>query len=88
MIMINSGELVEKGQVLTSGTVYLEEYLEIMGRDNCQNYIKTEINKVYQEQGIEINDKHIEIFARQMLSRVKITDSGESKYFFGEVVNY
>src|SRR5205823_11935160 len=68
--------------------VNLEEYLEIMGRDNCQNYIKTEINKVYQEQGIEINDKHIEIFARQMLSRVKITASGDSKYLLGEIVNY
>src|SRR4051794_28801989 len=88
MILVSLGETVKKGQTLTNGAVNLEEYLEIMGRDNCQNYIKTEINKVYQEQGIEINDKHIEIFAHQMLSRVKITDSGDSKYLLGEIVNY
>ncbi|MCE8162738.1 MAG: DNA-directed RNA polymerase subunit beta' [Candidatus Moeniiplasma glomeromycotorum] len=88
IVLVSLKELVEKGQTLTSGVVDLEEYLEVVGRDGCQNYIKTEIGKVYQSQGIEINDKHIEIFARQMLSRVKITDSGDSKYLLGEIVNY
>src|SRR5215469_305590 len=88
MVLVSPGELVKRGQALTSGTVDLEKYLEIMGRDSCQNYIKTEINKVYQEQGIEINAKHIEIFARQMLSRVKVTASGDSGYLPGEIVNY
>ncbi|MCE8158974.1 MAG: DNA-directed RNA polymerase subunit beta' [Candidatus Moeniiplasma glomeromycotorum] len=88
IILVSPGETVKKGQSLTSGAVDLEKYLEIMGRDSCQKYIKNEINKVYQEQGIEINDKHIEIFARQMLSRVRITASGDSKYLLGEIVNY
>jgi DNA-directed RNA polymerase subunit beta' len=88
IVLVIPGEMIKKGQVLTSGIVDLEEYLAIMGRDSCQNYIKTEISRVYQEQGIEINDKHIEIFARQMLSKVKITAAGDSKYLLGEIVDY
>src|SRR2546422_557606 len=50
--------------------------------------IKEEIRKVYSSQGIDINEKHIEIFARQMLSRVEVIDSGDSNYLAGDIVNY
>ena len=85
---VNQGDKIQKGAKLTTGKIELAEYLEIMGRDICQDYIKEEIRKVYSSQGIDINEKHIEIFARQMLSRVEIIDSGDSDYLVGDIVNY
>src|SRR5205085_3389966 len=87
-VRVNQGDLVKKGERLTGGKTDLEEYLEIMGRDKCQDYIKEEVRKVYDNQGIDINEKHIEIFARQMLSKVEITNSGDSDCLVGELVNY
>ncbi|CAI2202078.1 17573_t:CDS:1, partial [Funneliformis geosporum] len=84
----NQGDLVKKGERLTGGKVDLEEFLEVMGRNSCQEYIKEEVRKVYENQGIEVNEKHIEIFARQMLSKVEITHSGDSNYLAGDLVNY
>jgi DNA-directed RNA polymerase subunit beta' len=88
IVKVNQGDGVKKGEKITAGKVDLEEYLEIMGRDICQDYIKEEVRKVYSSQGIDINEKHIEIFTRQMLSRVKIIDNGDSDYLAGDIVNY
>jgi DNA-directed RNA polymerase subunit beta' len=88
MVRVNLGDMVKKGGRLTGGKIDLEEYLEIMGRDKCQDYIKEEVRKVYDNQGIDINEKHIEIFARQMLSKVEIIDSGDSDYLVGDIANY
>jgi DNA-directed RNA polymerase subunit beta' len=85
---VSQGDLVKKGERLAGGKVDLEEFLEIMGRSKCQDYIREEVRKVYENQGIEVNEKHIEIFARQMLSRVEITNSGDSDYLVGDLVNY
>ncbi|CAI2186243.1 3666_t:CDS:2 [Funneliformis geosporum] len=85
---VNQGDLVKKGERLTGGKVDLEEFLEVMGRNSCQEYIKEEVRKVYENQGIEVNEKHIEIFARQMLSKVEITNSGDSNYLVGDLANY
>ncbi|CAG8670243.1 8059_t:CDS:1 [Ambispora gerdemannii] len=87
-VRINLGDMVKKGEKLTGGKIDLEEYLEIVGRDKCQEYIKEEVRKVYDDQGIDINEKHIEIFARQMLSKTEIIDSGGSDYLTSEIVNY
>jgi len=87
-VRVKQGDIVKKGDKITSGIIDLEEYLEIMGREICQNYIKDEIRDVYSNQGIDINEKHIEIFARQMLSRVKIEDGGDSDYLSGDIANY
>jgi len=87
-VRVNLGDIVKKGDKITTGIIDLEEYLEIVGRENCQNYIKEEIRRVYSEQGIDINEKHIEIFARQMLSRVKIENGGDSDYLIGDIRNY
>jgi len=85
---ISQGDQVKKGERLTGGKIDLEELLEIVGRDKCQEYIKEEVRKVYDNQGIDVNEKHIEIFARQMLSKVEITNSGDSDYLVGDLVNY
>ncbi|CAG8577173.1 7684_t:CDS:1 [Ambispora gerdemannii] len=87
-VRFNQGDIVKKGERITSGKIDLEEYLEIMGRDICQNYIKEEVRKVYDNQGIDIDEKHIEIFARQMLSKVEIMSGGDSEYLAGDMVNY
>ncbi|CAG8851509.1 24379_t:CDS:1, partial [Racocetra persica] len=79
-VRVKPGDFVKKGERLTGGKIDLEEYLEIMGREKCQEYIREGVRKVYDHQGIDINEKHIEIFARQMLSKVKIIDSGDSDY--------
>ena len=85
---VSQGDRVKKGEKLTGGKIDLAEYLEIMGRDKCQDYIKEEVRKVYDNQGIDINEKHIEIFARQMLSKVEVVNGGDSDYLAGEIVNY
>jgi DNA-directed RNA polymerase subunit beta' len=87
-VLVQIGEEITKGAKLTAGKVDLEEYLNVMGREFCQNYIQEEIHQVYHNQGIDINEKHIEIFSRQMLSRVEITDSGDSDYLVGDVADY
>ncbi|CAG8653308.1 15646_t:CDS:2, partial [Cetraspora pellucida] len=86
-VRVKPGDFVKKGERLTGGKIDLEEYLEIMGREKCQAYIREGVRKVYDHQGIDINEKHIEIFARQMLSKVKIIDSGDSDYLVGDLVN-
>ncbi|CAG8611881.1 6933_t:CDS:2 [Ambispora gerdemannii] len=88
LVRVQPGEKVKKGQKLTGGKIDLEEYLEIVGREVCQNYIKEEIRKAYNNQGIEIAEKHIEIFACQMLSKVEVIAGGDSDYLGGDIVNY
>ncbi|CAI2162432.1 10709_t:CDS:2 [Funneliformis geosporum] len=88
IVKVNEGDEVKKGEKITTGKVDLEDYLEIMGRDACQDYIKEEIRNVYSSQGIDINEKHIEIFTRQMLSKVEVIDNGDSDYLIGDIVNY
>ncbi|CAG8825725.1 36307_t:CDS:2, partial [Racocetra persica] len=87
-LRVQLGDKVVPGERLTTGKVSLEEYLTIMGRSACQDYIKNQIRKVYSGQGIDINEKHIEIFARLMLSKVEVTASGDSNYLVGDIVDY
>jgi len=87
-IKVQLGQIIEKGKELTTGKIDLNDYLEVMGRDACQGYIVKEIWKVYFEQGIDINQKHIELFVRQMLSKVKIVEIGDSEFLEGEIVDY
>ncbi|CAJ0837630.1 2876_t:CDS:10, partial [Entrophospora sp. SA101] len=87
-VRVKKGEKVILGTRLTSGKIDLEEYLEIVGRERCQKYIKEGIKLVYDNQGIDIDDKHIEIFARQMLSRVEIIESDNDDYLLGDIVDY
>lgn len=79
--LVSKDQLVHKGERLTTGIIDLEEYLVLTGRLNCQKYIVNNVRDVYIDQGIEVHEKHIEIFARSMLSRVQISDIGDSENF-------
>lgn len=86
ILRVENGEHVQVGQKLTEGAIDLHQLLEVGGIQDVQNYILKEVQKVYRLQGIEISDKYIEIIIKQMLNKVKITDSGESDLLPGEIV--
>jgi DNA-directed RNA polymerase subunit beta' len=83
---VNTGDEVKKGQKLTEGTIDLKELLELRGISDVIRYVLTEVQKIYLSEGAAISNKHIEIIARQMFSRVKIKDPGESDFVIGEIV--
>jgi DNA-directed RNA polymerase subunit beta' len=77
-IIVFKGDLVKKGQRLTEGPVVPHEILDICGPQELQEHLLNEVQEVYRLQGVEINDKHIEIIVRQMLRKVKITEQGDT----------
>ena len=85
-IVVQAGDLVTKGQLLTEGAPDPHEILEIQGVNAVQEHLLTEIQKVYRMQGVTINDKHIEVIVSQMLRKVRITNPGDSEFFWGEQV--
>jgi len=85
-VIVYSGDLVHKGQQLTEGPVVPQELLEVCGPQELQEYLVNEVQAVYRLQGVEINDKHIEVIVRQMLRKVKITDPGDTEFLWGEQV--
>lgn len=85
-ILVKEGDKVEKGQRLTDGSFDLQQFYRLRNRLDVQKYIIKEIQYVYSSQGQPLNDKHVEIIARQMFSRFLIKDSGESSLLPGEVV--
>jgi DNA-directed RNA polymerase subunit beta' len=86
-ILVQDGERVEAGQRLTEGNLNPHDILRIQGVEAVQRYLVQEIQSVYRSQGVEINDKHIEIIVRQMLRRVKVRDEGDTDLLPGEVVD-
>ena len=86
-LTVQVGDLVHKGQHLTEGGADPHEVLEILGPSAVQDYLIAEIQKVYRLQGVTINDKHIEVIISQMLKKVRITDPGDSDFFWGEQVD-
>ena len=86
-IIVQVGDLVHQGQHLTEGAADPHEILEILGPEAVQDYLIAEIQKVYRLQGVTINDKHIEVIISQMMRKVRISDPGDSDYFWGEQVN-
>jgi DNA-directed RNA polymerase subunit beta' len=85
-IVVFDGEFVKKGQPLTEGSVVPQEILEVCGPQDLQEYLVNEIQQVYRLQGVEINDKHIEVIVRQMLQKVRITEPGDTQFLYGEQV--
>ena len=79
--------MVEKGESLTEGSVNPSDILEVLGQQAVQNYIITEVQKVYRLQGVDINDKHIEVIVRQMLKKVRVEEAGSSFMLPGSVVD-
>jgi len=86
-IIVFKGDLVKKGQQLTEGPVVPHEVLEVCGPQELQEHLLNEVQEVYRLQGVEINDKHIEIIVRQMLRKVKITDPGDTTLLWGDQVD-
>ena len=86
-IRVREGEQIEKGTRLTEGNIYPGDILSILGVDAVQDYIIKEVQKVYRLQGVDINDKHIEVIVRQMLRKIKIEDSGSSYLLPGTLID-
>jgi DNA-directed RNA polymerase subunit beta' len=85
-VVVFKGDLVEKGQQLTEGPIVPQEILEICGPQELQEYLVNQVQEVYRLQGVEINDKHIEIIVRRMLRKVRISDPGDTEFLWGEMV--
>jgi len=83
-IIVKDGERVEPGTVLTNGSVYPQDILKTKGIKGVQDYILTEIQKVYRSQGVDINDKHVEIIVRQMMKKVQVENPGDTDILPGE----
>ncbi len=86
-LLIKDGAHVEAGQPLTEGSLNPHRILKIQGRDACQMYLMTEVQKVYRSQGQNIHDKHFEVIIRKMLSKVQVTRPGDTKYLPGDAVD-
>ena len=93
-ILVKNGEHVDKGQELTSGALSPHDVLRIrgidddeFGRPGVRTYIIQEVQKVYRQQGVDINDKHIEIIVRQMMRKVKVEESGSTELLSGATVD-
>ena len=86
-IRVKDGDEIEAGEPLTEGSINPNEILAIKGKEGVHKYLTTEVQKVYRNQGVDINDKHIEIICRQMLKKVKIEDTGDTNMLTGSLVD-
>lgn len=86
-ILVEDKEKVESGQPLTDGAINPHDYLEVMGVEAVRKLLVDEVQRVYRSQGVEIADKHIEIIVRQMSKKVKIDESGDSRFLPGELID-
>ncbi len=86
-LRVVDGQYVEVGDQITEGSVYPQELLKIKGMEAVENYLLQEVQRVYRLQGVEINDKHIEVIIRQMLRKVKIDDAGDTEMLPGDLVD-
>src|SRR5512142_1787324 len=86
-LLVKEGEHVEAGQPLTEGSLNPHRVLRIQGREACQMYLLSEIQKVYRSQGQNIHDKHFEVIIRKMMSKVQVTRPGDTKFLPGDPVD-
>ncbi len=86
-IRVKPGDRVKAGEQLTDGAADPQDILRIMGREAVQQYLVEEVQKVYRSQGVNINDKHIEIIVRQMLRRVRVESPGDTELLAGDLVD-
>ena len=81
--IVEEGTTIPKGSKITEGAVNPHDILAILGPDDVQNYLIQEVQKTYRMQGVEINDKHIEVIVRQMMKKVRIEEGGDTPFFPG-----
>jgi len=86
-LLVKDGEHIEAGSQLTEGSVNPHQILRIKGRDACEMYLLTEIQKVYRAQGQNINDKHFELIIRKMMGKVQVTRPGDTEYLPADFVD-
>jgi DNA-directed RNA polymerase subunit beta' len=86
-LLVRGGEKVEAGQPLTEGSLNPHRVLKIQGREACQMYLLSEVQKVYRSQGQNIHDKHFEVIIRKMMSKVQVTRPGDTKFLPGDPVD-
>ena len=84
--LVKEGESVVKGQILTDGSADLDDLFDFAGRAIAQEYIISEVSKIYELQGAHVSRKHLEVVVKQMFSRVKIADAGDTDFSVGDVV--
>lgn len=87
-VIVHEGDYVQAGEALMEGTIVPNDILSVLGVKELAKFLVNEIQEVYRLQGVKINDKHIEVIVRQMLKRVMITTSGDSKFMIGEQVEW
>ncbi len=86
-LKVKEGDVVEPGTILTEGSAYPKDILKTRGVKGVQDYILKEVQSVYRGQGVDINDKHVEVIVRQMLRKVKIENCGDTNMLPGELVD-
>lgn len=86
-LKVREGDYVEAGDEITEGSVNPHDILKVKGVKGVQDYIVKEVQRVYRLQGVDISDKHVEVIIRQMLSRIKVEDSGDTDMLPGSLVN-
>jgi DNA-directed RNA polymerase subunit beta' len=86
-MLVRDGDKVEAGEMLCAGSPNPQDVLAILGENALQNYLMDEIQNVYRQQGVDINDKHIGIIVRQMLRKIEIVSVGDTKFIFGQQVD-
>lgn len=86
-VLVKHGDYVEKGQELTSGAFNPHDVLRIRGVEAAENYLIQEVQKVYRQQGVDINDKHIEVIVRQMMRKVRVEEAGSTNLLSGATVD-
>ena len=86
-LKVHDGDVIESGDMLTEGSIYPQDLLRIKGLKAVQEYLVKEVQSVYRMQGVEINDKHVEIIVRQMMRKVKVEDGGDTELLPGELVD-
>ena len=86
-IRVKEGDVVVKGDQLTEGALSPHEVLRIRGLSECHNYLIREVQKVYRQQGVDTNDKHIEVIIRQMMRKVRVEDAGDSELLSGSTID-
>ncbi|MEA4889498.1 MAG: DNA-directed RNA polymerase subunit beta' [Clostridiaceae bacterium] len=86
-LLVNSGDTIDAGDLLTDGSVNPHDIMRIKGVRGVQQYIIKEVLKVYKNNGVEINDKHIEIITRQMMRKIRIDDPGDTELMTGSIVD-
>ena len=86
-LRVKDGDTVQKGDMLTDGALYPADVLRIRGIHAVYNYLIQEVQKPYRQQGVDINDKHIEVIARQMMRKVRVEDAGDSSLLSGSTVD-